>query len=197
MIQSVDRLVNDPRFMPYWGWHDDHRERDRTPGYLPALQQVRSEYAELLDTLMLYGVLCMEGSALQIGMGAQDCSHRALGLFFRNVLTIDEKLCAWNDARFHGLNSQLQSSVQIAKIKGPFQFLLIDAGHKARDVEEDFVNYAPLVCRSAIIAVHDALKRPGYEDEVEVWRWLADGGGRRVPWRIIGQEVGFAWTIKS
>lgn len=195
MIEVIDDLVRDSRWMPYWGWHDDHRERDRTPAYLPALQQVRAEYEELLGVIANYALGAWPASALQLGMGAQRCSHECLRAIFAHVLTIDEKGCALDDKSFHGLDTQIASAVEIAKQHASFDFLMIDAGHKARDVEWDFSNYSPLVRPGGVIAVHDALKRPGYEEEIEVWRWLATFPADR--WRIIGKEVGFAWTLRE
>lgn len=191
-IETVDAVVNDPRWMPYWGWHDDHRERDRQPGYLPAIQQVRSEYAELIDVLEGHGA---RRRALQLGMGAQRASHEALrALFSETVLTIDEKGCALNDGSFHGLDTHLASAQAIAEQHMPFDFLFIDAGHKLTDIDQDYWAYRKFVRKGGIIAVHDACKRPGYEDEIDVWRWLSSF--KAGIWNLIGDEVGVAWTIK-
>lgn len=191
-IEAVDAVVNHPRWMPYWGWHDDHRERDRQPGYLPAIQQVRSEYAALIDVLV--GHVAIGGRALQLGMGAQRASHEALRALFGYVLTIDEKGCVLNDDGFHGLDTHLASAQAIAGQHAPFDFLFIDAGHKLADVDRDYWDYRKFVREGGIIAVHDACKRPGYEDEIDVWRWLTSF--KAGIWTLIGTEVGIAWTLK-
>lgn len=193
-IEAVDAVVNDARWMPYWGWHDDHRKNDRQPTYLPAIQQVRSEYAELIDVCYRAGGV-LNGRALQLGMGAQRASHEALRALFADVLTIDEKGCALNDASFHGLDTHIASAQAIAAQHFPFDFLMIDAGHKLSDVDQDYFGYRGVVRTGGIIAVHDACKRPGYEDEIDVWRWLTSFPAGK--WQLIGTEVGIAWTRKG
>lgn len=192
MIEAVDRVVNDPKWLPYWGWHDDHRERDRQPGYLPAIQQVRAEFAELLAVCRHSG---MAGNrALQLGMGAQRASHEALLAIFQHVMTIDDKVCSYDTGSFHGLDCHLASAIAISGQHAPYDLLLIDAGHKFDDIEQDFANYAPLIRKGGVIAVHDAVKRAGYENEIDVWRWLEQ---RPTAWNMIGTEVGIAWTIQT
>lgn len=49
LIEKADAVVNAPQWAPYFGWHDDHRHLDGTAGYLPAVQQVRAEFKELIE----------------------------------------------------------------------------------------------------------------------------------------------------
>ena len=52
MIEAVDAMIAPGgAYAPRWGWHDDHRAADGTAAYLPALQQVRIEYAAFLEDL--------------------------------------------------------------------------------------------------------------------------------------------------
>lgn len=188
-IERFDAVASDPRWMPFWGWHDDHRANDRTPQYLPALQQVRAETAELLEVLAANG---RGDRALQLGLGATAAPHAALQTLFEHVVTIDEKRCFVNTFEFHGLNTHLASATQIAAQHAPYDFLMIDAGHTYSDVDQDYVNYSPLVRAGGLIAFHDACRRPGYVDEVQVWRYL-----ECLPEaKIIGTEVGIAWIRK-
>lgn len=192
LIEHVDDLIAPGRFVPRWGWHDDHRVHDKTPAYLPALQQVRWEYAALLETLEDHGIV--GGSCLQLGMGECDASHEAWRIAFRRVVTLDLGVLADQDVRTRpGGNTHAPAVIDFAALRAPFDFLFIDAGHSVDDVAEDYCDYAPMVRHGGIIAFHDALPRKGYE-EVEVWRFLDTLGSRVVR---VGDEVGTAWIVKD
>ncbi len=195
MMTHIDAILNDPRWAPRWGWHDNHRHADRLPEYLPAIQQVRGEFAGLLDVLQSHGVL--GGSCLQLGLGECRASHAVwASLFPRMTATIDWSLRRWESAGdwrdgpgfdTHDIDARIW-----AERPGPYDFLFIDAGHKLDDVRRDHEDYSALVRHGGIIAFHDALKRPGYEDEIDVWRYL-----ETVPdVHMIGTEVGVAWIEK-
>lgn len=188
-IEAVDRRISPGRFPPRWGWHDDHRDRDGTPGYLPALQQVRAEFSGLLDVLKATpGVL--GGRCLQLGIGECDASHEAWRVLFGRVVTIDRSVLADEGLRTRpGSDTHDPAAVVFAGARGPYDFLFVDAGHDFEDVRLDHVFYGPLVRVGGIVAFHDSLPRVGYE-EVEVWRYLETLGDRV---HQIGTEVGVAW----
>lgn len=196
-IEAVDAVAYSPEWFPRKGWHDDNREFDRTPTYLPALMQVRSEFAAFIDVLREFGLL--GGRCLQLGMGECDASHAAWRMLFQSVTTIDLRVCAWNPHTewtftFPGKDTHQGEAVEFAKLRGPFDLLFIDAGHKLTDIAADHQDYGPLVRKGGIIAFHDACKRPGYEDEVDVWRYLEKLDAHD---NLIGTEVGIAWIPKG
>lgn len=189
---AIDDFVrHSGRFMPRWGWHDDHREKDRTDEYLPAMQQVREECLGLIDVI---SERSLNGTALQLGLGACQCSHEVWRLMFRTAITIDLHQCLVDDTVMPGLDTHSPEAIQIAGSLGPYDFLFIDAGHKLEDVRRDYNDYGPMVRPGGIIAFHDAAKRPGYEEEVDVWRFLLDFRGKV---HMLGSEVGTAWTIRE
>lgn len=196
VLQAIDALVaRGGRFDPYWGWHDDHRHLDGTPGYRPALQQVRSEYAGLLDATQEVLGPPPWGLCLQLGLGETDASHEALRLSFCSVTTIDWGALAIDRYRFRpGLDVASAAAVSSAGKGAPYDLLIIDADHSAEGTARDHANYAPLVRSGGLIAFHDALRRPGFEDAVRVWRYLEE---LREPVRIVGSEVGFALIRKE
>lgn len=190
MITKFDAIIRSDRWAPRFGWHDDHRDHDRTPAYLPAMMQVRAEVEELLGVLWANDVL--GGKCLQLGMGECDASHAAWRTVFGRVVTLDFRVFADNEASNTGRDVRRDASRGFAALRAPFDFLLIDAGHKLDDVRADHGEYGALVRRGGIIAFHDALKRLGYEDEIDVWRYLEG-----VPdVTMIGSEVGIAWLVK-
>lgn len=191
LIEIADAVVNDHRWAPRRGWHDDHRDHDRTPEYLPAMMQVRAEFAEFLDEMARIGQL--GGWCLQLGMGECDASHAVWRSLFRRVMTIDWRTVAVDDQDWPGADTRDSVIQQHALEVGPFDLLFIDAGHKFDDVRLDHAEYGPLVRPGGVIAFHDALKRPGFEDEVDVWRYLEM---LEQPVTRIGAEVGIAYIIR-
>lgn len=192
MNAAIEAIVNDPQWQPRYGFHDDHRGKDRRPEYLPAVQQVRSEFYSLLALMWPF----KGGKALQLGIGPCNASHFIWTQVFGQVLSIDWRLCLHSDSHGYtnikGRDTHDPEARDLAKGHGPYDFLFIDAGHKSLDVKLDFANFADLVRPGGIIAFHDALKRPGYEREIEVWQYL---NGLRSSHHIhmIGSEVGTAW----
>lgn len=189
-IEAIDAVLNEDRWKPRWGWHDDHRERDRTPEYLPAMMQVRSEFAGLIGVLRAERLLGAT-KMLQLGMGECDASHHAWRkLCQRLVITLDFRVVAHNEVNLPGLDVRSDAAVKYATDNGPYDVLFVDAGHKMEDVRQDHMVYGQFIRPGGIIAFHDAAKRPGYEDEVDVWRYLAT---LEQPTNMIGSEVGIAW----
>lgn len=187
----VGRCSGSGEFAPYWGWHDDHRDRDRTPEYLPALQQVRGEYAEFLGQLDSMGTRFWPVSCLQLGMGATDASHRAWQLSFGRVVTIDFAVVAVGDRReAPGLDVLSDEAYGVAREHGPYDLVFCDANHRAGEVAREFELYSSLLRPGGVVAFHDAIRRPGYEEEVTVWRFLE---ALRQPVNLVGREVGIAW----
>ena len=187
-IEAVDAVAYSPEWTPRRGWHDDHRANDRTPVYLPALMQVRSEFAAFVDVLRDHGLL--GGRCLQLGLGECDASHAAWGRLFKRVVTIDYRVTLdsfegkhW---MFAGRDTHDRTALDFAALRGPYDMLFVDAGHKLADVQQDDATFSPLVRPGGIVAFHDACKRPGYEAEVDVWQHVSQMA-------LIGDEVGIAW----
>lgn len=192
----VERLIlRGGRFDPHWGWHDDHRPVDGTPEYKPALQQVRAEFTGMLGVLEEHLDLTASGRdlrCLQLGIGECNASHAVWEALFGHVLTIDWGLITYNDEILFqpGADTASDEAMEVAHQYAPYDFLFIDAGHSAEDARRDHANYGPMVRPGGIIAFHDALRRPGFEEAVQVWRYLETV---RDPVNIIGDEVGVAW----
>lgn len=191
-IIAIDDILNQGRWVPRWGWHDDHRQLDGTTDYLPALQQVRSEFFDLVEVLDRANVI--GGRCLQLGIGECEASHAMWRLLFRDVVTIDWSVLAHQDERVvPGADTHSHPAAAFAASHGHYDFLFIDAGHSFEDARLDHRDYGPMVRKGGIIAFHDSLQRKGYE-EVEVWRYLETLGGRVNP---IGSEVGTAWIVQE
>lgn len=195
MMNMIDGILRELRWSPRYGWHDDHRKLDRTDGYLPAMQQVRSEFSEFVEEVIArHGLL--GGKCLQLGLGECDASHHVWRSLFSTVLTIDFRATLHDDDTFPGQDTRSpEARVQAGKV-GKFDLLFIDAGHTYDAVQADFENYCGMVRKDGVIAFHDACKRRGYEDEIHVWRFmdrLKYIHGHDV--RLIGSEVGIAWML--
>ncbi len=179
---TLDSIVNDPRYAPRHGWHDDHRAADGTPAYLPAIQQVRAEFLEFLR------VVPERGSCLQLGLGSCDASHAVWRALFAHVTTIDWRECLVNEDRYPGADTRSREAITLAARHAPYDLVFIDAGHSFVDVQHDYLSYGAMARHGGITAIHDALRREAYP-EVEVWRFVATLPGVK----IIGDEVGIAW----
>ncbi len=197
----LDQIANDKRFQPFWGWHDDHRYLDRTAAYTPAIQQNRSEFHQLADILGYKG---LRGKCLQLGLGIPGASHIAFQMIFDRVWTIDSSLPAVKYFLNHvsdevcvvvgDTHDDTTFDEIVAYGAVDLDFLFIDAGHLLEDVSSDFYTYGKLVKSGGVIAIHDALKRPTYEEEIQVWKFVDElrSMGRSV--QVIGDEIGIAWT---
>lgn len=190
-MDRVDAVLRDARWAPRWGWHEDHRQWDRTTEYLPALQQVRSEFEALAVALNTAGLL--GGRCLQLGVGECFASHAVWGCLFGRVATMDWSALLDGPVEQPGRDTHSPDAQRWAANRAPFDFLFIDAGHLIEDIERDHRAYGPMVRSGGIIAFHDALRRPGYGEEVEVWKYLERIQGVTVA----GSEVGVAWITKA
>ena len=187
MIEAVDAMIaRGGAYAPRWGWHDQHRAADGTAAYLPALQQVRIEYAAFLEDLRDAGTF--DGKCLQLGLGECQASHDAWDmLFYWGAVSIDlGRSLAGRDA-FPGHNTHDEAARAFAAERGPYTMLFVDAGHLEPDVAADHRDYAALVRPGGVVAFHDALERQGFA--IDVHRYIASLQGVRV----IGSEVGIAW----
>lgn len=199
-IADLDRVLFDTRFAPYYGWHDDHRGRERTPHYQPAAQQVRIEFFLLLRLCRAMG---LSKKVLQIGLGIPGGTHKLFRSAFESVWTIERDRDTLNryvnafpnEGHFVLGDSHDLAVRDAVKAEGPFDLVFIDAGHTYEDVKRDFNLYSRLVKRGGIVALHDACKRPGYEDEIEVWCLVDELRANGVLVNMIGSEVGIAWLI--
>jgi hypothetical protein len=204
LIERIDDLIGrspdevNPSFAPHWGWHDDHAERDGTPAYLPAIQQVRGELVALLDELAVelprFDVVDpyhLGHSCLQLGLGYDHgASHQVWRLAFDEVVSLDLNGCRIGSQRYPGCRTDTEEAFQLASAKAPYDLLFIDAGHTEEEVRKDYETYAPLVRRGGFVAFHDALYRSSYP-EVEVHKFLSTF---TVPVSLAGNEVGLAWV---
>ena len=191
LADEIHGVVHQPRWAPRWGWHDDHRANDRTPAYLPAMQQNKSEFESLVAAILSHHLA--GGRCLQLGMGACGASHEVWRCLFGHVATIDWNGMAFDDEQLlPGMDTHSPTAGAFAYTHGAYDFLFIDAGHKLDDVRRDYEFYSVTVRPGGIIAIHDALKRPGYEDECEAWRFLL---ASKEEWNLIGTEVGVAWRV--
>lgn len=199
MANPYEGEVFNIRWHPFHGWHDDHRGKDRTPDYLPAVQQCREEFYGLLKMLQQYE---LKNNMLQLGLGTTGASHELWRKVFKDVVTIDRQVCLTGDtrdgAKIHaGLDTHRLEAIRFAERYAYYDFLFIDAGHKYDDVRMDFKNYSRMVKPGGVIALHDALKRPTYEEEIEVWKFIPDlqaSVGAAI--QMLGSEVGTAWLIR-
>lgn len=189
MIETVDAMIaRGGQYAPRYRYHDDHRASDGTAEYLPALQQVRIEYAAFLEDLRDLGAF--DGRCLQLGLGECQASHDVWNaLFEAGAVTIDRGRCLDGSETFPGLDTHNAAAIAWAAARGPYSMLFVDAGHLEPDVMADHRDYGPLVRAGGVVAFHDALVRPGFE--VHVHRYLARIKGVKV----IGSEVGIAWIV--
>lgn len=176
---QIEAVAADPVWLPRRGFHGDP---------LPAVHQVRRELQLLLDELEIR----THNSCLQLGMGLCDASHEVWRRLFPEVVTLDLRICKYNDHTHEGLDTHSAEAIVYASSFGMFDFLFIDAGHTYNDVYQDFRSFSPLVRSGGIIAFHDALRLPSYPHH-EVWRFV----GELHDINMIGSEVGVAWLIKT
>lgn len=190
----LDIVFRDRQIGGHWGFHDDHRDADGTPEYRPALQQVRAEYFELLDVLDREG--CFAGRALQLGIGMTDHSHEIFKKLFKGgCVSIDTRaMIAATGSKYPGAPTDDWRSYDFARERGPYSFILVDAGHSLAEVTADFATYFSMLHGRGIIAFHDAIERPGFE-EVGVPEFLRRAF-KPEQVNMIGTEVGFAWVRK-
>jgi hypothetical protein len=191
LVEDVDHLLaRGGRWMPRWGWHDDHRVNDKTPAYQPAFMQVRGEFAPFLTILRLIRA----HSVLQLGIGPCDASHIVWRAVCGTAVSIDlSHMISSNGERYPGASTHTEQAKMFARLNGPYDLLFIDAGHSQEDCALDEADYCPLVRTGGIVAFHDALPRAEFP-EVGVWRHLA---ASKEDIHTIGEEVGIAWYKKT
>lgn len=164
---------------------------------MPALQQVADEFYELIKACDESDLL--KGRCLQLGIGEIDVSHEVWSAMFRmGAVTIDRRVCISAGAhggRFSGIDTA--HGYSFAAARGPYSLIFVDAGHTFADVHVDHSTYWPLLEDGGIMAFHDAVKRPGYEDEIRVWEYLDTLRSNGHDVNMIGQEVGIGWIRKQ
>lgn len=190
IMARVDAVARDPTWLPYHGWHDDHRDHDHTPAYMPAFQQVRDELGQLLEVLEKYG---LNASCLQLGVGTTNASHEMWRQLFAKVVSIDQRVTLIDDVELPGHDTRSVEALELAAVNGSYDLLFIDAGHSFEDVQRDHMKYSPLVRQGGIIAFHDAIRRRVLPD-LEVWLYLKTLMPEPA---VIGKEVGTAWMVKG
>ncbi len=68
-----------------------------------------------------------------------------------------------------GGDSHHQHTVEMVAAHGPYDFVLIDAGHFLPEVTKDWELYRPMVRRGGILCLHDILTHPAWPS-IEVGR---------------------------
>lgn len=192
-ISDIDTMIGPGgKYGPRWGWHDNHRDADGTAEYLPALMQVRSEFAELLNDLDEAGL--GKGRCLQLGLGNCRASHDVWNeVFAEGAVTIDfGARLVGRETSFPGCSTHDTVALAFATRWAPYDMLFIDAGHLIEDVEADHRDYGPLVRSGGIIAFHDSLPRASYPG-VKIWQYLEPISGVKT----IGREVGISWLTQA
>jgi len=196
---DFDAIVNDPRFAPFHGWHDDHAGSIGA-AYKPAVQQVRAEFLALADAIKRAGLI--GGRCLQLGLGHAGGSHLLFGKLFAEVWTVEAEQTLVNsfrhrfpDARHFIVGNTHDPAVWAeVDLHSPFDFLFIDAGHLYADVSADYLHYCGMVHHGGVIAFHDAVQRgPG----IEVYKLIANlvASGRSVV--TAGGDIGTAWMTQE
>lgn len=161
------------------------------------IQQVYEEIYEFLCLLVKNDVRNM----LQIGLGHFSATHFVLSLLVEKICTIEyddlhiqrysDEINKQKETLICG-DSTSDSIIKQAEELGPFDCVFIDGNHSYEYVKMDLENYAPLVKKGGIVALHDA----NFEGE----RY----GTPRVireenhDWKSIShsKEVGIAYFIK-
>jgi hypothetical protein len=206
MRTVLDDIVYERRWQPFYGWHDDHRDHDRTIAYAPAVQQCREEFHDFVEMLRVRG---LRGSCLQIGLGPSGAAHVLMKKVFDKAWTleIDEakirnySLRVGNpyidgvligDSHDQDMTSRLCSVLGI--MPGTVDCVFIDGDHTLDGVSKDFAYYASLVRPGGVIALHDAVKRPTYEDEIQVWKLVEKIRGHGHKITVMGDEIGIAYV---
>jgi hypothetical protein len=195
-IEEIDAMIALPAFAPYWGFHDDHRDKDGTPEYRPALMQVRGEFEAFVEAIEReFGPKGGHSrrAVLQLGMGNCIASHTVWRFLFNSALTIDMGISMLGTSRYPAMDTHSEEALNMARHGAPYDLLFIDAGHSYEDVEQDYSDYGPLVRQGGIIAFHDSLPRAEYP-EVGVPAFVATFKSARMI--TIGREVGISWLIK-
>lgn len=196
---DLDKLVNDGRFKPYYGWHDDHRHVCETAAYMPAIQQNRAEFVELVNLLARYK---LKENCLQIGLGIPGGSHFIFRNIFERVFTIENNSSVANHYMVKlGDNGIIigDSHYELTKKVVPnlqYDFLFIDGDHSMLGTLQDYDTYKSLVKEGGMIAFHDALFRKGY-DELGTPMAMQSLRNRGIRLHMIGEEIGIAWLIKG
>ena len=171
MKLSIDDIVNDPRFLPYRGWHDAYLTEEEARGKTgPAIQQIRSEYCEFLEHMQKVPI---NDSCLQIGLGQPGASHVCLSNFFADTWSIEIDPTI---ARFHVeriaeskniiVGSSFDFEMRRFFAARQFDLLFIDGDHRYAAVKMDFQNYFPLVRDGGIVAFHDTIAYSHYDENI-------------------------------
>ncbi len=191
---EIDSIVNDSRFAPFRGWHEEY-----PPGgdYLPAIQQVRSEFLGFVDAVL---PLVRGGKSLQIGLGMSGAFHKVFEAIFPNaawtiekhIESIDQLLSVFPDTQ--GLicgDAQNDETLAQAKNIGPFDLLFIDGDHGYIEVCSDYLRYSPLVRAGGVVAFHDVIPQ-----DYQVRMLVADLRSNGADFNIIGDQLGIGWFQK-
>jgi hypothetical protein len=200
-VIDIDSLVNDPRFLPHYGWVD-------TPhvfGAGAAIQQWRSEFLEFAAVL---DSLNVNGKCLQLGLGMPGASHLVWSSLFNEAWTLDVDPNAVNSylERIPGSQRLVVGSTFDPNTKkqfldkGPFDLLFIDADHSYMAARSDFFAWGELVRHGGIIALHDTVQgrnEPYPNPTMCVWLLIERLNEEGCKFTTIGTELGISYTVKG
>lgn len=195
---DFDSLVNDPRFHPYHGWHDDHVSNDGTSFYLPMIHQDRSEWLEFARILNDMG---LNRRCLQLGLGPVGGAHYVLQQMFSEVFTIDydqesidRYLARVPEHSAHIIFGKTSDNSIIHRFDDEplFDLVFIDADHSYDGVRQDFDNYKDRVRRGGMIAFHDSVNTTY---NIEVGKFL-DSIRLQFDVITIGDFLGISYIIR-
>ena len=199
MAADLDRIVNDPIFLPYYGWVDDHS----LEGAMPAIQQWRYEFLEFVGVL---AQLQIDGKCLQIGLGTPGASHSVWSSLFNEAwsleadsIIVDAYMSRVPDAQNVIVGSSFDPAMkrQLSE-NGPFDLLFIDADHSYPAVRSDFFAWGELVRNGGMIALHDSLQGKGETNPtMQVWLLLEKLVEEGYKFTTIGTDLGISYIVKE
>ena len=201
--ERFDEIVNDEAWKPFFGWHGDHVQFEKTAAYLPAIQQSRAEFFEFTEAMLsVFAFRSRPLTCLQLGLGPSGCSHALWHCIFDEVLTIerDANIVANFRARCPSWANEVlladtgsNEALRFARNQDqPFDLIFVDAGHRLEEVRNDWQLYATL--GHGIIALHDACYRPTYGDEIGVYLLVQELERQGVHFSVIDMDgIGIAW----
>jgi hypothetical protein len=211
-VVDIDKIVRDPIFLPYCGWHDEF-VRGGGDGTVeswkrvapPAIQQWRSEFLEFVEVLERLNI---NGKCLQLGLGTPGASHLVWSNLFTEAWTleIDPGVAKAFLARSPAsqrlvVGSSFDPAMKKQfEDKGPFDLLFIDADHSYAAVESDFFAWGELVRKGGVIAFHDTMQGKGVlfaSPTMAVWVFMDKLREKGYKVVTIGTDLGISYIVKE
>lgn len=126
--------------------------------------------------------------ALEIGVWHGGTLHRWLQAC-PDVVAIDAQMLypdmwgRWaeeagaNLTLLHGSSAD-PAIIAAARRRGPYGFVMVDAGHTYSEVQQDWLNYRPMVAEGGVMVFHDIQPRPDYGVS-QLWDEIKNETGAR------------------